>query len=114
MSTLGGYHECFGGGGDIMGTFLGVQHIGVFNVNFKRLLSIKSSKAFQIPLRAIKHQLNCLLELTSGSFLTDKRDILVIPRNHQEMYLGQIMVFGTKKIKNENTEKLTRTIVSIS
>ena len=43
--------------------------------------------------------LNCLLELTSGSFLTDRRDILVIPKNHQEMYLGQIMVFGTKKLK---------------
>ena len=82
-----------------MGTFLSVQHIEVFNIYFKRLLSISSSKAFHLPLRAIKHQLNCLLELTSGSSLTDRRDILVIPINHQEMYLGQIMVFGTKKLK---------------
>ena len=32
MSTLGGYHDCFGW--DIMGTFLGVEQIGVFNINF--------------------------------------------------------------------------------
>ena len=32
MSTLGQYRECFWG--VIMGTFLGVQQIGVFNINF--------------------------------------------------------------------------------
>ena len=40
--------------GYIMGTCLGVQNIEVFKKNFERLLLISSSKAFQIPLRAIK------------------------------------------------------------
>ena len=35
-----------------------------------------------MPLRAIKHQLSCLFELSSGSFLIGRRRILVIPRNH--------------------------------
>ena len=30
------------------------------------------------------------------------------------MIMGQITVFGTKKVKNENTEKLTRTTFSVS
>ena len=38
-------------------------------------------KAFQMPPRAIKHQLTCPIELTSGSFLIGRRSILVIPRN---------------------------------
>ena len=41
-------------------------------------------KAFQMPPRAIKHQLTCLIELTSGSFLIGRRGILAIPRNHLE------------------------------
>ena len=36
-------------------------------------------KTFQIPPRAIKHQLTCHIELTSGSFLIGRRGILVIP-----------------------------------
>ena len=39
-------------------------------------------KAFQMPPRAIKHQLTCPFELTSGRFLIGRRGILVIPRNH--------------------------------
>ena len=35
-----------------------------------------------MPPRAIKHQLTCPFELTSGSFMTGRRRILVIPRNH--------------------------------
>ena len=38
-------------------------------------------KAFQMPQRAIKHQLTCPIELASGSFLIGRRGILVIPRN---------------------------------
>ena len=34
-----------------------------------------------MPPRAIKHQLACPIELTSGSFLIGRRGILVIPRN---------------------------------
>ena len=34
-----------------------------------------------MPPRAIKHQLTCPIELTSGSFLIGKRGILIIPRN---------------------------------
>ena len=37
-----------------------------------------------MPPRAIKHQLTCPIELTSGSFLIGRRGILVIPRNRQE------------------------------
>ena len=40
--------------------------------------------AFQMPPRAIKHQLTCPIELTSGSFLIGRRGILAIPRNRQE------------------------------
>ena len=109
LRRVGGYHAyirapwCMWGnimsafgGGDIMGTFFSVQHIGVFNIYFKRLLSISSSKAFHLPLRAIKHQLNCLLELTSGSSLTDRRDILVIPINHQECTWVRSWYLGLK------------------
>ena len=32
--------------------------------------------------RALKHQLTCPFEITSGSFLIGRRHILVIPRNH--------------------------------
>ena len=35
-----------------------------------------------MPPRAIKHQLTCPFELTSGSFLIGRRRILVIPRNN--------------------------------
>ena len=35
-----------------------------------------------MPPRAIKHELTCPFELTSGSFLIGRRRILVIPRNH--------------------------------
>ena len=38
-------------------------------------------KAFQMPPRAIKHQLTYPIELTSGSFLIGRRGILVIRRN---------------------------------
>ena len=38
-------------------------------------------KAFQMPPRAIKHQLTYPIELTSGSFLIGTRGILVISRN---------------------------------
>ena len=38
-------------------------------------------KAFQMHRRAIKHQLTCPIELTSGSILIGRRGILVIPRN---------------------------------
>ena len=38
-------------------------------------------KSFPGAPRAIKHQLTCPIELTSGSFLIGKRDILVITRN---------------------------------
>ena len=38
-------------------------------------------KAFQMPQRAIKHQLTCQIEPTSGSFPIGRRGILVIPRN---------------------------------
>ena len=79
--------SALGGGGYYGYIFWVFSTLGFSIYVFKRLLSISSPKAFQIPLRAIKHQLNCLLELTSGSFLTDRRGILVIPRNHQEMYL---------------------------
>ena len=34
-----------------------------------------------MPPRAIKHQLTCPLELTSGSFLIGRRDILVVSKN---------------------------------
>ena len=34
-----------------------------------------------MPPRAIKHQLTCPFELTSGNFLIGRRGILVIPRN---------------------------------
>ena len=37
-------------------------------------------KAFQMPPRAIKHQLTCPMELASGSFLIGRRGILVISR----------------------------------
>ena len=37
-----------------------------------------------MPPRAIKHQLTCPFEVTSGSFLIGRRRILVIPRNHLE------------------------------
>ena len=36
--------------------------------------------------RAIKHQLTCPIELTSGSFLIGRRGILVIPRNRLVAY----------------------------
>ena len=42
-------------------------------------------KAFPMPPRAIKHQLTCPIELTSGSFLIGRRGILVIPRNRLVM-----------------------------
>ena len=35
-----------------------------------------------MPSSAIKHQLTCPFEITSGSFLIGRRRILVIPRNH--------------------------------
>ena len=38
-------------------------------------------KAFQMPPRAMEHQLTCPIELTSGSFLIGGKGILVIPRN---------------------------------
>ena len=38
-------------------------------------------KAFQMPPRAIKDELTGPIELSSGSFLIGRRDILVIPRN---------------------------------
>ena len=41
-------------------------------------------KAFQMPPRAMKHQLTCPIELTSGSFLFGRRGILVILRNRLE------------------------------
>ena len=34
-----------------------------------------------MPPTAIKHQLTCPIELTSGSFLIGRRGVLVIPRN---------------------------------
>ena len=40
-------------------------------------------KAFWMPPRAMKHQLTCPIELTSGSFLIGRRDTLAIPRNRQ-------------------------------
>ena len=40
-----------------------------------------TSNTFQMPPRAIKHQLTCPIELTSGSFRIGRRGILVIPRN---------------------------------
>ena len=39
-----------------------------------------------MPPRAIKHQLTCPFELTSGSFLIGRRRILVIPRNHLVLF----------------------------
>ena len=36
---------------------------------------------FQMPPRAMKHQLTCPIEFTSGSLLIGRRGILVIPRN---------------------------------
>ena len=35
-----------------------------------------------MPSKAIKHQLTCPFEITSGSFLIGRRRILLIPRNH--------------------------------
>ena len=35
-----------------------------------------------MPPRAIKHQLTCSFEITSGSFVTGRIRILVIPRSH--------------------------------
>ena len=58
-------------------------------------------KAFQMPPRAIKHQLTCPIELTSGSFLIGRRDILFIPRNRLEwrrktLYNCKWCVFGAE------------------
>ena len=39
-----------------------------------------------MPRRAIKDQLTCPLEITSGSFLIGRRRILVISRNHLVMH----------------------------
>ena len=44
-----------------------------------------------MPATAIKHQLTCPFELTSGSFLISRRRILVIPRNHLD--LGCLPIF---------------------
>ena len=49
-----------------------------------RLTPKRYLKSFLMPPRAIKHQLTCPFELTSGSFLIGRRRILVIPRNHLE------------------------------
>ena len=38
-----------------------------------------------MPPRAIKHQLTCPFELTSGRFLIGRRGILVIPWNHLDV-----------------------------
>ena len=43
---------------------------------------INTKKLPEKLFRAIKHQLTCPFELTSGSFLTGRRRILGIPRNH--------------------------------
>ena len=51
-------------------------------ISVKRLTPKRYLKAFQMPPGAIKHQLTCPFELTSGCFLIGRRRILVIPRNH--------------------------------
>ena len=56
----------------------------------KRLTPKVTWKAFQVPPRAIKHQLTCPFELTSGSFLTGSWRILVIPRNHLDILGGRL------------------------
>ena len=44
-----------------------------------------------MPPRAIKRQLTCPIELTSGSFLIGRRGILVIPRNRLVIqHLGRL------------------------
>ena len=51
-------------------------------------------KAFQMPPRAIKHQLTCPIELTSGSFLIGRRGVLVIPRNRLIPSVEKVAFFG--------------------
>ena len=43
-----------------------------------------------MPPRAIKDQLTCPFELTSGSFLIGRRRILVISRNHVAGQYGSV------------------------
>ena len=50
-----------------------------------------------MPLRAIKHQLTCPFERTSGSFLIGRRRILVIPRNHLAGFLPGLFQGGGAK-----------------
>ena len=49
------------------------------DIQVKALAPESYLKSFQILLRAIKHQLTCALELTSGGFLIGRRRILVSP-----------------------------------
>ena len=46
-----------------------------------------------MPLRAIKHQLTCPFELTSGNSLIGGSGILVIPENHLVLLLTVILSF---------------------
>ena len=45
-----------------------------------------------MPPRAMKHQLPCPFERTSGSFLIGRRRILVIPRNHLVNYFSAMLL----------------------
>ena len=83
-------------------------------------------KAFQMPPRAIKHQLTCQIELTSGSSLIGRRGILVIPLwvnlNPEEYMLVDKIVNGCQNeyslvvlnltIKMKNVSVLSQTSMS--
>ena len=58
----------------------------------------KKPQAFQMPPRAIKHQLTCPIELTSGSFLIGRRGILVIPRNRLEFLARRLHTFFIRNL----------------
>ena len=62
-----------------------------------------------MPTRAIKHQLTCPFEITSGSFLIGRRRILVIPRNHLEVLTMKKPLRGTEKDKLHALISLTKT-----
>ena len=65
----------------------------------KHIRTKNNLKSFPIPPRAIKRQLTCPIELTSGSFRFGRRGILVIPRNR----LVITIVFCKFGDENENS-----------
>ena len=58
-----------------------------------------------MPPRAIKHQLTCPFELTSGGFLIGRRDNLVIPRNRLYPRADEVVKIGADSVRPKEVEQ---------